>query len=222
MEEDWVIIEDQVILSTDGRHLLIDIAVINPLCESRRDDLILGGVGCAATKWGNKKVEKYSDLDFEKYDFLPFIIETTGGMAKAAHGLCEELLKLQKSLSCGEWNGRKDGGGYTGLLSAISVELQRFNSHMVLERIPDPEDLIERDIVKCEMAVARRKRDAIENLRLGRQRPYSILFQDGMGYKTEKDSEQGKSVEGTVAPKSNGSPTKSPAVTITNANTRTN
>ena len=43
------------------------------------------------------------------------------------------------------------------LLTAISVEVQRSNSQMILERKPLPEDLIESVFVKCELAVSKRR-----------------------------------------------------------------
>ena len=39
----------------DGCHLLIDVAVINPLCSTNADHLISGGVGGAATDYCKKK-----------------------------------------------------------------------------------------------------------------------------------------------------------------------
>ena len=75
----------------DGRHLLIDVAIINPLCPAHRDSLISEGVGGAATAYGRRKERMYHDLNFSKYEFLPFIIETTGGWSSAAYGFCEEI-----------------------------------------------------------------------------------------------------------------------------------
>ena len=60
-----------------GRHLLIDVAVINPLCSTNLPKLISDGVGGAATAYAKIKERTYSDLDSTKYEFLPFIIETT-------------------------------------------------------------------------------------------------------------------------------------------------
>ena len=75
----------------EDRHLLIDVAIINPLCSSNLSKLISEGVGAAATAYEKTKERTYSDLDFAKYEFLPFIVETTGAMGKAAHGFCKEL-----------------------------------------------------------------------------------------------------------------------------------
>lgn len=62
----------------DGRHLLIDVAVINPQCSTNLSKLISEGVGSPATAYEKVKEKTYSDLDFTKYDFLPFIVEATG------------------------------------------------------------------------------------------------------------------------------------------------
>ena len=84
----------------DGRHLLIDVAVTNPLCSTNVAHLISEGVGAHATAYEKIKEKTYSDLDFTKYEFLPFIIEATGGMGKAAHGFCKELKSRRASLNC--------------------------------------------------------------------------------------------------------------------------
>ena len=158
----------------DGRHLLIDVAVVNPLCSTRIDSLISEGVGGAAAAYGKKKEAIYHDLDFNQYEFLPFIMETTGGLSKASFGFIKEIKNRYESLNCNvdsecPWNYE-----INSLQSAINVELQRANSRMVLERTPVLEDLIETSIVKSELAVAKKKEIAIENLRLERLRPRRI------------------------------------------------
>ena len=65
----------------DGRHLLIDVAVINPLCSTNVDNLISEGVGGAATAYCQIKESVYHDLDLTQYEFLPFIVESTGGLS---------------------------------------------------------------------------------------------------------------------------------------------
>ena len=150
----------------EGRHLLIDVAVIGPLCSTNVPNLISGGVGAAATEYAKMKVKTYSDLDLTKYEFLPFIIETSGGMSKTAHGFCKELKSRRDSLNCNHET--DDVRVYTvpdPLLVAISVELQRANSRMILERAPQSESLIMSEIVKCEKSVSIKKEKAIENLR---------------------------------------------------------
>ena len=84
----------------EWRHLLIDVAVINPLCNTNRSNLISQGVGAAAIAYGRTKERTYHYLDFTKYEFLPFIIEATGGLSKSAHGFCKELRKGRESLNC--------------------------------------------------------------------------------------------------------------------------
>ena len=116
------------------------------------------------------KEKMYSDLDFTKYEFLPFIVETSGGMSKAAHGFCKELRRRREALN---WNCDKvDVKGFTAadpLLVAISVELQTSNSRMILERAPRSGNLIETDTVKCKQSIAIKRRKATESLRLEKQ-----------------------------------------------------
>ena len=84
----------------EGKYLLIDVAVINPLCSSNIDSLISDGVGGAATAYGSGKEKTYWDLDFNKYEFLPFIVETTGGLSKEAYNFCREIKNLHETLNC--------------------------------------------------------------------------------------------------------------------------
>ena len=159
-----------------GRHLLIDVAVINPLCSTNVSNLLSDGVGEAATAYQEIKVNTYPDLDFTKYGFLPFIIEATGGMGKAAHGFCKELKSRRESLS---FNNEDDElrrqTSQDPLVVALSVELQRTNSRMVLERTPQSRNLIESEIAKCEHSVAIKKGKAIENLYLESIKPDRII-----------------------------------------------
>ena len=62
----------------------------------------------------------------------------------------------------------------TPLQSAINVELQKSNSRMVLERTPLLEDLIESDLLKCELTVAKKRENAVESLQLLRIKPTRI------------------------------------------------
>ena len=110
----------------DGRHLLIDVAVINPLCSTNIDSLLAEGVGGAATAYGRKKERIYHDLDLNKYEFLPFIIETTGGLSKAAHGFCMEIKSRRESLDY-QSNLNPYRGDRDPLKTALNVELQRAN-----------------------------------------------------------------------------------------------
>ena len=158
----------------EGRHLLIDVAVVNPMCSSNMDSLISEGVGGAAEAYGIKKERTYHDLDFTKYDFLPFIMETTGGLSTAAYGFCKEIKKLHDLSSYHNMVDTPYNYEINPLLSAINVELQRANSRMILERIPVLGSLIDSAMVKCEIAVSKKKEDAIESLRLARLGPTRV------------------------------------------------
>ena len=81
---------DVMLRSWDGgKHLLVDVAVINPLGADHREDLIAGGVGAAATEDEEKKRKFYHEYQkggrlAAEYDFLPAIFETSGGVGSAA------------------------------------------------------------------------------------------------------------------------------------------
>ena len=157
-----------------NRHLLIDVAVINPICSTNISNLLSDGNGAAATAYEKIKERIYRDLDFSKYEFLPFIIEASGGLGKAAHGFCKELKRRRESLNC---NHDPDGAKRNfsdPLLVAISVELQRANCRMILERAPRTENLIESEVVKCRQSVALKRDEAIESLRLEALQPDRI------------------------------------------------
>ena len=160
----------------EGRHLLIDVAVTNPMCSTNLPKLLSDGEGAAATAYAKIKEKLYSDLDFSKYELLPFIIETSGGLGKAAHGFCKELKRRRESLNCNhDPNGAKRSPAADPLLVAISVELQRANCRMILERAPRAENLIESEIAKCEQSVSIKRDQAIESLRLEALQPDRIL-----------------------------------------------
>ena len=147
---------DVIIYNWNGsKHLLVDVAVINPLCSTNLPKLISGGVGAAASTYEICKEKTYSDLDSTKYEFLPFIIEATGGLGKAVHGFCKELKGRRESLIfSSELDNASNYSTADPLLAAISVELQRANSRMVLERVPHTKNLISTDIVKCKQSAA--------------------------------------------------------------------
>ena len=134
----------------EGKHLLIDVAIINPLALSHSHLLVKDGVGGAATDYEKEKRRIYWDLDGTKYDLLPFIVETCGGVGKAARRFCKELRRRRAEKIYGDLNGEEELFKYGDpLLTAVNVEVQRSNSQMILERKPLPENLIETAFVKC-------------------------------------------------------------------------
>ena len=58
---------------------------------------------------------------------------------------------------------------------ALSVELQRTNSRMILQRSPQSGNLIEKDIVKCQQSIAIKKKEAVECLRLLSLKPTRVM-----------------------------------------------
>ena len=64
-----------------AKHLLVDVAVVNPLAPTYRKYLTQGGPDQTAKFRETRKRAKYWDLDKEKYEFHPFIMEFTGAMA---------------------------------------------------------------------------------------------------------------------------------------------
>ena len=108
----------------DGKHLLVDVAVINPNCVSHAEDIVKDGVGGAGTAYENTKINDYPEIDYSIYDFVPFIIESCGGVGQAALRLCKEF---EDRLEAKEYWQNKEKGGrdskfLNALLTAINVE----------------------------------------------------------------------------------------------------
>ena len=159
-----------------GKHLLIDVAVINPLAVSHASDIIEQGVGGAATAYESIKINTYPDIDFSIYDFVPFIIESCGGVGKAALKFCKELDQRREAKEYWKNNCDVDGDIMkypSPLLTAINLEVQRFNSRMILERQPPQTKLIDSAFIKCEAEVAKKKIEAAKSLSGGSYRAIS-------------------------------------------------
>ena len=140
--------------------------IINALCPTNIDNLISDGVGGAATAYCKVKERIYHDLDRTKYELLPFIMETTGALSKSAFGFCKQLKKRRDDLNCQSTFDSHHTNDRKPLLSALSIELQRANSRMILERTPVLDDLIDSAMMKCAISISKKKEEAIETLRL--------------------------------------------------------
>ena len=166
-----------------GKHLLIDVAVTNPLCLSHGDILHEQGAGGPATAYEKTKVSKYHDLDHDRYEYLPFVVETCGGLGDAARTFCKELQKRRASKSCLDGSEHDDRSWHQNdlLLTAISIEMQRFNSQMILERNPVTENLLESKFFKCKLAIAKRKEKASETLKKKILREHTSINSNPVG-----------------------------------------
>ena len=100
---------DVIIWNWSGsKHLLVDVAIINPLAISHSHLLVEGGAGGPASAYENVKRQHYADLDDTKYELLPFIVETCGGIGKAARRFCKELRRRRSEKVYGEQKGEDD------------------------------------------------------------------------------------------------------------------
>ena len=93
-----------------------------------------------------------------------------GGVGQAALQFCKELQERREAKEY--WEDKNHGADwrhktkYTNpLLTAINVEVQRFNSKMILERQPHQINLIEPAFVKCKIEVERKKKEASKSLK---------------------------------------------------------
>ena len=83
------------------------------------------------------KKKRYCDLDHTTYIFVPFVIETCGGLGDAAVAFCNELTERWKKKQCRddvEWNkaDETECSFRSKLLNSISIVVQRANSRMIL------------------------------------------------------------------------------------------
>ena len=110
-----------------------------------------GRVGSAADAKGRKKVEYYKDkIDERTGIFLPFIMEVQGGFGEEAINFMKELEQRKKqranSLS------KSIPVANLDLMTSLSIELQRLNSEMILQRLPRDQTLEVQDFTRLESA----------------------------------------------------------------------
>ena len=158
-----------------SKHLLVDVSIVNPLAPTYRKHLQEGGPGQAASSRETRKRAKYWDLDKDKYEFHPFILESTGAFGPSALNLCATIKKITKMKSCiasenpeANDNSESVSDNHTivdPLPASISVVVQRHNAQMILERQPPPAKLLAAGIEKCSQAAARIKKWAKKKLR---------------------------------------------------------
>ena len=144
---------DVIVYNWEGeKHLLIDVAVIDPTADTHKSDLIKGGVGWAATCYEKRKWDRYPDIDSSSYVFMPFILETHGGASRVAINFCKELDQRRLSKTCissGENSSKVE------LLEGLNIEVQKFNSTAILERTPPSDTLTMATDIRHELAMKR-------------------------------------------------------------------
>ena len=148
----------------ERKHLLIDVGVTNPLALHNLDSLLEIGPGGGARQMGAQKRAKYSDLDFNTYSFLPFVLESGGAIGEPALRFCARLREITKSKCI---SGRSNIGLETQwsrdlpnrnwvttdpLLVSLSVLLQTHNGLMITERQPNSQILLDSKIDQCRAA----------------------------------------------------------------------
>ena len=147
------------------KDLLIDTAVINPRGSNHRRFLAGGGVGAAATAYEDTKIQRYAKLiDYEKYDFLPFILEVQGGIGDRATAFIQELIKRKRqrlaNLSRGLYNAKNVGFANLDIIAALSIEVQRANAENILQRLPRDNTLKVSEIRRCKLSAIEVREEA--------------------------------------------------------------
>ena len=81
-------------------------------------------MGAAADEWGKIKEEKYRDMiDPNKATFLPFIMETQGGIGKAAQDFIIKIEEKKRQSSCSLSKTRNSVANHS-LMISLSLQLQ--------------------------------------------------------------------------------------------------
>ena len=128
------------------------------------------GSGGAAADYEKHKRGRYKDLDFSKYIFIPFVLETCASMGVAAAALCQELGDRWQKRLCREpdqyRNDKTEYNFMNKLLYSISIVVQRANSRMILEREPLPTTLIMEKISQCKVAIEEEQRWALDTIKV--------------------------------------------------------
>ena len=136
----------------DGKDLYIDVVIVIPMSKMRRDCLIEEGVGAAAQNEESRKRKTYEGKMYSKMSlFLPFIMETQGGIGKAAQDFIIEIEEKKRQRSCNLSKACKSVANLS-LMISLSLQLQRLNSAMILQRLPMEQVLVVKDIEKLESA----------------------------------------------------------------------
>ena len=146
-----------------GKHLLIDVAVVDATSECHLNELLAGGAGAAATAYEDRKRAKYEDLDTSKYDFLPFVLETSGGFGEEA---LEFVRKLQRTKNAKQCYVTEEANPLNNnkLLISISLEIERSNSRSILERLPQSEKLFVEKFAKCQVMVEETRKRVLDSM----------------------------------------------------------
>ena len=132
--------------------MYIDLAIINPKRQEWRRHLADKGVGAAADVKERKKREFYADkIDWNRGMFLPFIMEIQGGVGRAAQKFMIELEKRKLQRSC-TLTDTPTSIANLNLMTSLSIELQRLNSEMSLQRLPSDKALEVNDTSRLESA----------------------------------------------------------------------
>ena len=113
------------------------------------------------------------DLNRDKYEFYPFILETTGAFGPSAQNLCSVIRKITEMKSCEarESPNLRDSNNNNHtmvdpLRASLSVIVQRHNAQMIIERQPPHTKLLVTRIAKCHEAAVRIKEWAKKKLQL--------------------------------------------------------
>jgi hypothetical protein len=107
-----------------GQHILTDVVISHPLCPSHLARASTGSCRVADNE-AFKKSDKYAEVTQyqEGARFVPFAIETTGGMGKDARALVEQI-----SLACRDHLTLQTHASIArGLRAAIAIAVQRGN-----------------------------------------------------------------------------------------------
>jgi len=117
---------DLEITATNDKRYLIDVKITHPLCQSHISAAASYSLGAAdkAEQQKNKKYEKA--IKVNDYEFIPFVIETTGGISSAAEKFLEELF-----IWIYKYQGQEGKRIVKDLKDSIAIAVQRGNAVLI-------------------------------------------------------------------------------------------
>ena len=112
-------------------------------------------------------------MDDKKFTFVPFVMETSGALGKAAKKFIRKLREKTNERLCSRI-AQPQRTEVDPLARMISLELQRSNGAMIIERETVTESLMIKEMARVEMFAEKKRTEAIERLHRNIKVPTSV------------------------------------------------
>jgi len=127
-----------------GKALVLDTKITGADSDRAMSAIAEGGAGAWATKSEQGKVNKYKELKTDEVVFVPFLIETTGGLGRAAKSFCKEAnTRAEERRAPGDTSRQKTT--WAGkMLTKLSFVLQQQQANILRRWNPQDEGSVQR------------------------------------------------------------------------------